>query len=101
VEGTQNWLSIGRESLSLWATKIVDSMVNEDATGITNLDNLGASTRKRRFGECSNTVHTPWAQRKGFHRCSSSTTSPANLCGKLQCVLFVKSSLYASVMLHT
>lgn len=51
VEGTQNVLSISRESLGLWVQKGIDSIVNDDATGITDLDNLDGSPRKRRFGE--------------------------------------------------
>lgn len=51
VEGTQNVLSISRDSLGLWVQKGIDSIVNDDATGITDLDNLDDLPRKRRFGE--------------------------------------------------
>lgn len=48
VEGTQNWVSIGRESLGLWVQKGIDSVFNDDETGITDIE---GTTRKRRFGE--------------------------------------------------
>lgn len=49
VEGTQNWLSIGRDSLRLWVQSAVDDVINNDETGITDLDN---PVRRKRFGEC-------------------------------------------------
>jgi hypothetical protein len=51
VEGTQNLLNITRNSLGLWVQKGIDSVVNGDETGITDLDNLDGTPRKRRFGE--------------------------------------------------
>lgn len=51
VEGTQNLLNISRNSLGLWVQKGIDSVVNGDETGITDLDNLDGTPRKRRFGE--------------------------------------------------
>lgn len=51
LEGTGNLANIGSESVRLWATQLVDSIVNNDETGITDLDSLDGSTRKRRFGK--------------------------------------------------
>jgi hypothetical protein len=56
LEGTQNWLSIGRESLGLWVQKAVDGVFNGDDTGITDLDNLDGSKPRRRFGELGRMV---------------------------------------------
>lgn len=50
LEGTQNWLSIGRESLRLWVQQAVDGVFNSDETGITDLENLDGSRPRRRFG---------------------------------------------------
>jgi len=55
VEGTQNLVTISRNSFGLWVQQVVDSIANGDETGITDLENLEGSTRKRRFGK-------QWAQ---------------------------------------
>lgn len=55
VEGTQNLVTISRNSFGLWVQQVVDSIANGDETGITDLENLEGSTRKRRFGS----VHVP------------------------------------------
>lgn len=50
LEGTQSLFAIGSESFSLWVQKGIDSIVNDDSIGITDLE---GTTRKRRFGSIS------------------------------------------------
>lgn len=56
LEGTQNMLSIGRESLGLWLQSAVDEVFNGDDTGITDLNSLDGSKPRRRFGELGRMV---------------------------------------------
>lgn len=48
LQGTQNWFNIGVQSYGLWMQSVVDTISNDDQTGLIAADDN--QPRRRKFG---------------------------------------------------